>query len=238
MPLPKPPPPAEQLWKKAERKGKRTGLLKTVYETNGDKYTGEWKLDKRDGKGTCVSKSGAIYDGDWVTGLRHGYGVKSVIRNSEYEKQYSGGWANDKKEGFGANFYKGGDKYEGEWFEGQRSGWGRQQYANGDMYEGEWLEDSRNGLGLLILANGNRYEGDWEDDLKHGDGKFFYLDKGQQYEGTWVEGTAKCGTFIDLQRQNAEDPTQYPLPELGLFDPRAVLAESRREHFESLYEEQ
>ena len=82
-----------------------------------------------------------------------------------------------------------------------------------------------------------RYEGNWDNDLKHGDGKFFYLDKGQQYEGTWVDGTAKCGIFIDLQRQNAEDPTQYPLPELGLFDPRAVLAESRREHFESLYEE-
>jgi hypothetical protein len=56
---------------------------------------------------------------------------------------------------------------------------------------------------LLVLPNGNRYEGDWENDAKHGDGKFFYLDKGQLLSGTWVNGTGKCGEFIDLQRQNA-----------------------------------
>jgi hypothetical protein len=54
-----------------------------------------------------------------------------------------------------------------------------------------------------VLPNGNRYEGDWENDAKHGDGKFFYLDKGQLLSGTWVNGTGKCGEFIDLQRQNA-----------------------------------
>ena len=71
--------------------GKRTGLLKTVYETNGEKYTGEWALDKREGKGTCVSKAGAIFDGDWVAGLRHGYGVKSVIRNGKHPLAAPGG---------------------------------------------------------------------------------------------------------------------------------------------------
>jgi len=232
MPLRKPPPPAEQRWKQAERKGKRTGLLKTVYATNGEKYTGEWAQDCRHGKGTCVSKNGVIYDGDWASGVRHGFGVRSMPREGTNCKEYSGGWINNKKEGYGANFYSSGNRYEGEWYEGERSGWGRMSYTDGSVYEGEWLNDKRNGLGLHILEDGNRYEGNWYNDLKHGDGKFFYLNKGQLYAGTWVEGTPKCGELVDLQRQNADDPTQFPIPELKLADPQQVLAEAKVTIFE------
>lgn len=233
MPLPKPPPPAEQRWKKNEARAKRCGLLKTVYETNGEKYTGEWKDDLREGKGTCITKSNTIYDGDWIAGNRQGFGVRSVIRKGKHAKEYSGGWVNNKKQGYGANFYANGDTFEGEWFEGMRSGWGRHAFANGDVYEGEWLEDECNGTGLLLLANGNRYEGEWLNHLKHGEGKFFYLDKGQLYIGTWIEGIPKCGEFIDLQRQNAEDPTQYPLPELGVKNPRDVLGEAAAAQYDA-----
>lgn len=218
MPLPKEPKLNNQLWRASEQKAKREGTLKTVYDSNGDKYTGDWHLDRREGKGTCVSKNGTVYDGDWKAGVRHGYGIRSVIRRGQLVKEYSGGWANNKKEGYGAHFYASGERYEGEWFEGKRSGWGRMHYSDGSVYDGEWLDGQRSGRGLLLLTSGNRYEGMWEFDKKHGDGKYFYLDKGQLYSGTWVEGTAKCGTMVDLQRQNASDPTQYPLPVLEMAD--------------------
>ena len=81
-----------------------------------------------------------------------------------------------------------------------------------------------------MLANGNRYEGGWEEGEKHGDGKCFYLDRGQLYIGVWVAGAAKCGEMIDLNREHAEAPTVYPIPEIGLADPKEVVAAARREH--------
>eukprot|EP00037_Helgoeca_nana_P000979 m.24667 g.24667 ORF g.24667 m.24667 type:complete len:244 (+) comp11303_c0_seq1:104-835(+) len=216
-----------------EKAANREGMRKTLHEANGDKYTGEWHLDKRHGKGTCVYKNGGVYDGDWASGVRHGYGVKSMITSGAPRKEYAGNWVNDRKDGYGTLYYKNGEVYDGEWFDGKRSGWGRMSYEDGSVYEGGWLSGKRSGLGLLVLSNENRYEGEWEDGDKHGDGKFFYLDKGQLYIGTWVRGTAKCGEMIDLQRQYAEDPTMYPIPKIELKDAAEILAAARAEHLEA-----
>ena len=42
-------------------------------------------------------KTGAIYDGDWKEGLRHGFGMYSVKKGDEHVKEYAGGWKNDMK---------------------------------------------------------------------------------------------------------------------------------------------
>jgi hypothetical protein len=65
---------------------------------------------------------------------------------------------------------------------------------------------------VYFSANGNRYEGTWSKDMKNGPGKFFYLDKGQVYEGTWLDNVARCGQVMDLDRDTAPDSTQYPIP--------------------------
>eukprot|EP00039_Didymoeca_costata_P024796 m.11513 g.11513 ORF g.11513 m.11513 type:complete len:237 (-) comp4463_c0_seq1:111-821(-) len=236
MPLPKAPKSNNQTWKISERKAKRSGLLKAIHEVNGDVYTGEWNDDKRDGKGTCKYKNGSSYDGDWKGGVRDGYGVYSVIRNGRKENSYVGHWVNDKKEGKGTYFYKNGDRYEGEWFEGKRSGWGRNQFQNGAVYEGEWLDDKEHGLGILFMENGNRYEGYWKEGQKHGDGKQFFIDKGQLLKGVWVEGSMKCGEFVDLGRNEAPEPTQFPIPELTLVDPGELLEKWRKDLLEEAEE--
>eukprot|EP00040_Diaphanoeca_grandis_P013567 m.68643 g.68643 ORF g.68643 m.68643 type:complete len:236 (-) comp23979_c1_seq1:50-757(-) len=227
MPLPKGPPPAEQQWKKAQKKAMREGTLKTVYEMNGEKYTGDWHLDLREGKGTCIQKNGTQYEGDWKAGKREGYGVRSVKRDGVLVKEYSGAFFNNKKEGYGAQFFSNGERYEGEWFEGLRSGWGRMWYLDGSMYDGEWFEGKRAGTGVLMLPTGNRYEGGWKDGEKSGEGKFFFLDKGQVYNAIYVDGIAKCGEFIDLERQHAEAPTQYPIPPLELCEAEHILARAK-----------
>ena len=52
-----------------------------------------------EGKGTQVwKKTGAIYDGDWQAGLRHGFGTYSVKKaEGIYMKEYAGGWKNDMR---------------------------------------------------------------------------------------------------------------------------------------------
>jgi hypothetical protein len=40
------------------------------------------------------------------------------------------------------------------------------------------------------------------------------------------------GSFVVVETDGSQaDPTQFPLPELGLFDARAVLAAAKLEHF-------
>jgi len=52
--------------------------------------------------------------------------------------------------------------------------------------------------------------------VKNGPGKFFYLDKGQLYEGMWVDDLAKCGQMKDWNRDAAPDATQFPLPPVSI----------------------
>ncbi|KAL0965625.1 hypothetical protein UPYG_G00283680 [Umbra pygmaea] len=219
----------EPLSKILDLKTHKCGRRHTVYSVNEDSYTGDWLDNKKHGKGTQIwKKHKAIYHGDWKYGKRDGHGTYSKLQfaSNEYSKEYSGGWKNDKKHGFGTYFYSDSACYEGEWFEDQRSGCGRMNYENGDIYEGEWLKDKPHGQGVLRLANGNCYEGTWKYGKRDGHGKFFYPDKGQLYEGFWVDGVAKCGTVCDFGREDAATPTLYPIPKVHLLDVESVIMET------------
>ncbi|XP_075034232.1 MORN repeat-containing protein 3 isoform X1 [Mixophyes fleayi] len=235
MPLLKHPRQTVVLWREWDRKAQKSGLRHTIYNVNRDQYTGEWLNNLKHGKGTYLWKNtNSIYEGEWICDKRSGFGTYSVQDPStgEYVKVYSGSWKNDKKHGYGTYFYADTEYYEGDWEAGQRSGWGRMYFANGDMYEGEWLEDKHCGQGMLILANENRYEGFWKGGKKHGPGQFYYLDKGQLYDGIWVEDIPKCGTIVDFGRAEASSPTKYPIPEVKIVDLKGVLEVSRASFLE------
>ncbi|XP_070485170.1 MORN repeat-containing protein 3 isoform X5 [Equus przewalskii] len=99
-------------------------------------------------------------------------------------------------------------------------------YSNSDIYEGQWCKDKPDGEGMLRLKNGNRYEGSWQRGMKNGFGRFFHLNHGQLFEGFWVDDVAKCGTMIDFGRDEAPEPTQFPIPKVKLLDPDGVLQEA------------
>lgn len=102
----------------------------------------------------------------------------------------------------------------------QKDGLRHQVHAvNGDCYVGEWKDNRKH-------ENGNRYEGYWQRGMKNGAGRFFHLDHGQLFEGFWVDDVAKCGTMIDFGRDEAPEPTQFPIPQIKLLDPDGVLEEA------------
>ncbi|MBR5602907.1 MAG: hypothetical protein IKW51_01665 [Bacteroidales bacterium] len=80
-------------------------MNKKINYPNGDCYEGEWKDDKRCGKGIC-----------W-------YG-----RNKD--KMYEGDWLNDKREGHGIWKYENGDIVECEWKSGDKNGEGIFTFAD------------------------------------------------------------------------------------------------------------
>ncbi|XP_035464366.2 MORN repeat-containing protein 3 isoform X1 [Scophthalmus maximus] len=223
----------QSLSKPVDVKSQKRAVRHTVFSVNGNEYTGEWQDNKKHGKGTQVwKKPGAIYQGEWQFGKPDGFGTYSILlpETKEYEKKYSGMWKNGKKHGSGTYFYNNSAVYEGEWSEGNRSGWGRMYYENGDIYEGEWMRAKSHGQGTIRFANGNWYEGAWEEGKKNGHGKLYYSDKGQLYEGFWVDGSAKCGTLSDFGRDQAPTPTKYPIPHIHLLDVELVLREAQSAH--------
>ena len=47
----------------------------TKFYSNGVKYVGEWKDDKKHGQGTYVYSDGDKYEGEWKDGTQHGQGT-------------------------------------------------------------------------------------------------------------------------------------------------------------------
>ncbi|XP_059213297.1 MORN repeat-containing protein 3 isoform X1 [Centropristis striata] len=214
----------------------KCGQRGTVFSVNGNEYTGEWQDNKKHGNGTQVWKYGAIYNGEWKYGKRDGDGTYSVLvpETKQYARKYCGGWKNGKKHGYGKYFYNNSAVYEGEWSEDLRSGWGRMCHESGDIYEGEWMNDKNHGQGIIRFANGNWYKGSWRDGKKNGNGKFYYSEKGQLYEGFWVDGVAKCGTLSDFGRNEAPTLTKYPIPQIQLVDMQLVLREAQSAYTERI----
>ena len=63
----------------------------------GNEYNGDWKKDKKEGKGAFIYKSGSKYEGSFK---------------------------NNVKDGNGVFYYKNGDKYQGEFKNGAKAGKG------------------------------------------------------------------------------------------------------------------
>jgi len=184
--------PEHYLYKGTFRNGMRSGhgtLEKTknfdwtpfIQET---KYTGEWKNDKRHGRGTSFYFHGQVaYEGEWEKGERHGYGTSW---DYEGEKLYSGEWKEHRRHGTGTTWLHGYPLYSGQWKDGLKHGRGtlreyeftrKIDYDTGiegltakvvSEYTGGFRENHKNGPGTLILySNGKKTvkKGTWEEDV-------------------------------------------------------------------------
>ena len=98
------------------------------------------------------------YEGEFKNNKREGKGIFYYNNDDRYEGDYK----NDKFDGKGVYYYNNGDKYNGDWRNGKREGKGIFYYNNGDRYEGNWRNDKFDGKGVYYNNNGDRYEGNWK----------------------------------------------------------------------------
>lgn len=102
-----------------EWSGHRTGKnITCTWPTDpkwkGDKYVGELKNGKRDGKGTYYYfSSGEKYNGEWKNGEKNGKGILS---------------------------FSNGNEYNGEWKEGKKNGEGIYKFNNGKLTAEKWAD--------------------------------------------------------------------------------------------------
>lgn len=98
-----------------------------------------------------------------MNGLRHGQGN---YNNNEEGVEYEGQWVNGMRDGYGELRYKNGSVYQGNWQKGMKWGQGKMTYASGNFYEGNWENNKRNGHGTMHWVTSNeKYTGNWVDNL-------------------------------------------------------------------------
>ena len=158
-----------------------------IYEDG--KYEGIIINDKREIKGVMIYNNGAKYEGEWKDNKKHGKGIfiSSHYLNCETKPglKYEGEFSYDKFEGFGKVIYSNGDKYEGEWKNNKQHGRGILINFTGTKYEGEWLDGKIEGIGIYYMNNGDIYEGHFSNNKFNGYGKYFYNN------GNYIEGIFK-----------------------------------------------
>jgi hypothetical protein len=219
-----------QLWKTNDLKANKDAKDHcTVYWTNKNTYVGDWKNNRKDGRGTFVAKDKKLrYEGEFVEGRREGHGVLwKEEGKGQLRRVYEGAGLGGKRHGAGTLYSSNGDVYTGEFVAGKKEGQGKTVYGNDEYYEGEYVADMRQGYGVLIKANGDRYEGNWAADKKEGPGVYYYVAKSQMYKGEWRDDIPKCGELVDLddgsQEHDAARVVKFVIPDLEMADADGVL---------------
>ncbi|KAI1895983.1 hypothetical protein AGOR_G00090130 [Albula goreensis] len=158
-------------------------------------YRGQWSHGKRHGKGTIYydPECASWYEGDWVSNVREGFGVRRYPSGNVYEGQ----WQNNGRHGEGTmKWTELGEQYSGQWEHGLQHGQGTHswllrrapgsQYPQRNQYVGQFVRGLRHGPGKFYYASGALYDGEWKNNKKHGQGRFTFKN-GRMFEGEFVE---------------------------------------------------
>ena len=142
----------------------------------GDKYEGEMKNNKPNGKGIYHSITGEIKEGEFIDGKLNGQG-KMTLSNGFF---IQGNFINDELDGYGMTLnMTTGEKYEGEFKNGKREGKGKLIMSNEDRFEGNFINGKIEGQGKFIKKNGEIYEGYFINGIPNGKGYKKYEDGGE-----------------------------------------------------------
>jgi radial spoke head protein 1 len=163
--------------------GAKTGLGRTLFPNN-DIYTGEYKENNRDGKGTYYfADQGLIYTGDWQNNARHGIGRMIYADGA----RYLGAWAFDRKQGDGRYTYPDGSTYSGEWQADVKHGKGTYTFTDGSCYSGLFVDGEFVSGEWTQGQSGIRYSGSFANGVPTGKG-VYALPNGSKQVGEYRGG--------------------------------------------------
>ena len=126
---------------------------------NGDKYVGEMRDGKRNGRGTLTWASGNIYVGEFKDDNINGQGTHIFTDG----RKYVGEWKDNKTNGQGSYTFPDGKIIVGEFKDGNVHGHVNYTFPDGRVYVGEFKNNAANGQGTLTHPDGRREEGIWKD---------------------------------------------------------------------------
>ena len=155
-------------------KGKFTGKANIPYSVKSS-YTGEIKLDKKNGSGKMIYEDGTSYEGNWNNDLKSGQGKYYDIKGNVF----TGIFTDDKFTGI-AQIQNTNWSYQGEVVNYEPMGQGVKIFTNGDTLSGTWNEYGFNGIGKIKEASVDGSdefyysEGTWKNGQLNGEGTRFF----------------------------------------------------------------
>lgn len=186
------------------------------------RYCGELEGGNPHGHGSWRNDIGNSYEGMWVKGRFHGFGVCKVEGAS-----YRGEFQNCEPHGRGRWMDDSGNSYEGEFQYGKYHGSGIRKQGS-SYYEGEWREGKRHGVGTYVEV-GCVERMEWQNDMRHGFGTSTY-DNEPGYEGVWVRNWPSTHlndpSILTFDNNNINELcSRYPTPDQLLS--RGVILQSK-----------
>jgi hypothetical protein len=205
---------------------KRQGFGICLY-LNGDKYTGNWLDDKKEGWGRYeFLSSGKIFQGEFKNNQIDGY-VEFINRNGIIHQGYMKNQkflnnevmtiihpkyelngvmeynANiSKLTGVGSIKYKNGISYEGETLESYEHGWGITKNLDNTIVQGLKEENTYNSYCEIFYPNKDKFFGWFKKNKKNGKGVLINSD-GTYTLGNYIQDL-KDGGFIHLAKGEAK----------------------------------
>lgn len=159
-------------------------IIETVKVTVNDDYVDVegniYKISIIDGKKVYKDYNGNQYTGEFIDGLKEGYGTYKDTNGNIYEGEFK----DSKFNGQGTFFYNDGAIYIGEFKDGRKNGQGTYTDNVGNVYVGNFVDDDKEGYGIMTFIDGESYEGAFEDDMFKGIGTYT-LSNGETIKAIW-----------------------------------------------------
>ncbi|PRP84639.1 hypothetical protein PROFUN_07889 [Planoprotostelium fungivorum] len=174
-----------------------------VKESDQDKDASKEKIDKN-GYGTDQTDAGT-YRGEWKDNKKEGKGIHVWPDQSRYE----GEWKTDKRNGFGVYYWADGRRFAGDHRNDKRSR-GIFYWPEGSIYDGEYLDSHRHGRGKFTWPDGDSYEGGWMKGGRFGKGTLTCVQKGEEgvyIQDNWAEENFEFFTKGDKTVREEEEPS-------------------------------
>ena len=159
-----------------------------VHFEDGSRYSGGMAAGQRNGFGTLRFADGGVFEGEWRKDRREG---KGVFTWPSGKHKYSGTWRDDVPNGVGTEALDDGSTYTGQYSAGKMHGKGTLRYPDGALYEGQFADDGPCGEGKLTYATGDTVQcATWATGLKkHGTCTLTYAATQKVYVGTFDADT-------------------------------------------------
>ena len=162
---------------------KKCGLGEEIY-LDGSQKMGTFYNDEFIGWNTYVDYEGILYVGYFIKNQLNGKGLKYI---SEKEQIYKGDFVDGVRHGYGKEIRKT-SKYEGQFYFDKKCGNGKIELNTGDIYKGEFKNNKINGYGHYIWKNNNhQYIGYFLDGKFHGKG-YYKWGNNQYFKGMYING--------------------------------------------------
>lgn len=155
--------------------------LKYIYE-NDHLYKGDFVNGLRHGFGKDYRKN-LKYEGEFKNDKKCGKG--QIIFNSGDE--YIGEFSDNKFNGYGRYKWKNGEEYIGYYLDGKFHGEGLHKWGKNEYYKGQFVNGVRQGKGEIGFDGGKKIKVNFVKGKPHGIGEYYH-DKGNKLKVEFNEG--------------------------------------------------